>query len=275
MKNIYLCYPEGKHKALTMSYDDGKEADRRLIDIFNKNKIKATFHLNGGFIGQDYTDKIKVHGDRIRENEIKKLYEGHEVATHTYSHPTIERCPLSQVINQIVEDRKILESIVGYPVLGLSYPNGSYSDRIKEILPRLDIKYSRVVEDTGKFDLPKDLYEWKATCHHGHDLLKLSDEFLSLHKKQYLYLFYVWGHSYEFDRDNNWALIEEFAKRVGNRDDIWYATNIEIVYYLERYDKLRFSIDGSFVYNPSFESVWISVDDKIIEVKGGEQVSLR
>lgn len=30
---VDLCFPEGKTKALTMSYDDGKLADRRLVEI--------------------------------------------------------------------------------------------------------------------------------------------------------------------------------------------------------------------------------------------------
>ena len=28
MRKIYICFPEGKHKVLTMSYDDGKLEDR-------------------------------------------------------------------------------------------------------------------------------------------------------------------------------------------------------------------------------------------------------
>ena len=42
MKVIYICFPEGKHKVLTMSYDDGKLADRRLVSIFNHYGIKGT-----------------------------------------------------------------------------------------------------------------------------------------------------------------------------------------------------------------------------------------
>ncbi len=48
MNKVYCCYPGGKHKALTMSYDDGRTQDRRLVDIFNQNGIKGTFHLNSG-----------------------------------------------------------------------------------------------------------------------------------------------------------------------------------------------------------------------------------
>ncbi|WP_330672485.1 hypothetical protein [Acetatifactor muris] len=36
---VYTCFPEGKAKALTMSYDDGKLQDERLVEIFNKYGI--------------------------------------------------------------------------------------------------------------------------------------------------------------------------------------------------------------------------------------------
>ena len=49
---VYTCFPGGKAKALTMSYDDGKVQDRRLIDIFNKYGIKGTFNLNYGQVGK-------------------------------------------------------------------------------------------------------------------------------------------------------------------------------------------------------------------------------
>ena len=46
MKNIYICFPEGKHKVLTMSFDDGRLEDRRLVDIFNRYGLKGTLHVN-------------------------------------------------------------------------------------------------------------------------------------------------------------------------------------------------------------------------------------
>ena len=49
MKRIYICFPEGKNKVFTLSYDDGKNADKRLVEIFNKShivKLIATFLPN-------------------------------------------------------------------------------------------------------------------------------------------------------------------------------------------------------------------------------------
>lgn len=262
LKTIYTCFPQGKHKVLTMSYDDGRTFDRQLIEIFNKYGIKGTFHLNSGLIGSP--------SERIPLDEIKELYKGHEVSCHTLTHPTIERCPLDQVVQQVIEDRKLLEEAVGYPVRGLSYPNGSYSKEIKNLLPACGIEYSRIVGSTDDFAMPTDYLEWQSTCHHGHNLMENARRFAELHKTQYLYMMYVWGHSYEFDRDNSWDLIEGFCKYIGGREDIWYATNIEIVDYMNAAKNLKYTAKADKVYNPSAIPVWISVDNSIFKINPGE-----
>lgn len=247
-----------------MSYDDGKFEDRKLVEIFNKYGIKGTFHINSGV-----RDNV-----RIPMEEYPGLYKGHEIACHTLTHPTIARCPMTEIVDEVLEDKKRLEALTHRPVRGLSYPNGSYNDEIKKLLPGLGIKYSRTVGESHGFTLPSDLYEWCPTCHHNHNLLEDGKAFVDLKKKQYLYLMYVWGHSYEFTRDNNWELIEEFCKLAGGREDIWYATNIEYVDYMEMMKGLQFAADNTFVYNPYVASVWLSVNGEIVEAKGGELTEL-
>lgn len=288
MLKIYKAFPGGKHKVLTMSYDDGKLEDRKLVSIFNKYGIRGTFNLNSGLVQQD---------TRIKPEEWVDLYRGHEVATHTVTHPTIDRCPTSEIIQEILNDRIYLEKVMGYPIRGHAYPNGSYSPRVQRILEDLGIKYARiigdeyasthlakqtqiacnheVVGDSNGFGFPTNFLEWKTTCHHNHNIIEFGKTFKDLKKKQYLYMMSVWGHSYEFDKDNNWDVMEEFCKLMSDSDDIWFATNIEIVDYMETYDRLQFAADLSFVYNPSFASAWIIVnDEQVIEIKGGETIRL-
>lgn len=253
MNKVYCCYPGGKHKALTMSYDDGKVQDRRLIDIFNQNGIKGTFHINSGLWQND--------PNRVKPQEFRSLYQGHEVACHTVTHPTIARCPITEVAQEVIDDRKALEDIMGYPVRGLSYPNGSLSDDIKRLLPLCGIRYSRVVGSHDGYHLPADPYAWQATCHHNHNLLALGEQYLTMHKRQYLYLMYVWGHSYEFDDRGNWELMESFCRMMGGQEDIWYCTNIEFMDYMDSYARLQFAADNSFVYNPNANDCWITVND--------------
>jgi len=264
MHKILLCFPEGKHKAVTMSYDDGRLADRRLVNIFNRHGVKGSFHLNGGLLGTE---------DRISAQEAATLYTGHEISAHTLTHPTIERCPNETIVYEVMEDRKLLEQIAGYAVRGMSYPNGSHNRRIRELLPALGIEYARTVQTTGGFGMPDNWHEWRATCHHKDQLLQRAEQFVGLHKKQYLYLMYVWGHSYEFDQDGNWELMEQFCGLVATDPAIWFATNIEIVDYMKAYERLQFAASLEFVYNPSAQPIWLTVDGKLFEVKGGTKVS--
>ena len=266
LKTVYTCFPEGKFKVLTMSYDDGNQSDRRLIEIFNKFGIKGSFHLNAG-LADRYNAKIPL-------SEVKQLYSKHEVSGHTYTHPTIARCPLPLVIEQILKDRSELEKACGYAVRGLSYPNRSVSPEIVDLLPHCGIEYARTGNSTGGFSMPDNFLLWNPTCHHNQNLLALGKEFIELHKSQYLFMMYVWGHSYEFDNDNNWELIEKFCEMVSGQDNIWYATNIEIVDYMNAAKNLKYTVAMDRVYNPSAIAVWISVDGQIYKINPGETIDI-
>lgn len=264
---IYVCFPGGKAKALTMSYDDGKVQDERLVAIFNRYGIKGTFNLNYGMLGKP---------PRLPAERIAELYKGHEIATHTMTHPTIARCPLTAAAEEILEDRKGLERLTGQIIRGHAYPNGSYSEEIKQLFRQLGIAYGRVVPAVDDFELPAEPLEWHPTCHHNDPgLMEKARFFAEYKKKQYLKLMYVWGHSYEFDNNDNWQVIEEFCEYMGGREDIWYATNIEIIDYMDAAKRLQFSADNTRVYNPGAGSVWLELDDKrYVEAKGGCVTSL-
>lgn len=269
---IYHCFPKGKYKALTMSYDDGYSEDERLLDIFNRYGVKATFNLNSGLFQETYNGHIRIPKEKIAE-----LYKGHEVATHSYTHPTLARCPLVQIAEEILQDRKELEMITGGLVRGHAYPNGSYNEEIKALLEKLGIAYGRVAATKADFTLPRDRMEWYPTCHHNDSkLMELANFFVNFKEKWCMKLMYVWGHSYEFSDDNNWEVIEEFCARVGNRDDIWYATNIEIIDYMEVLERLQFAASGQGVFNPSSQSAWLEIDnERVVEVPAGKYVDLR
>lgn len=264
---VYTCFPGGKAKALTMSYDDGKVQDERLVGIFNQYGIKGTFNLNYGLLEKP---------PRLSAERVQWLYRGHEIATHTMSHPTIGRCPLTETAEEILEDRKGLERLTGQIVRGHAYPNGSYNEEIKQLFRSLGIAYGRVVTAVDDFELPKDPMEWHPTCHHNDpEPMQKARFFAEYKKKQYLKLMYVWGHSYEFDNNDNWEVIEEFCRFIGGREDIWYATNIEIIDYMESAKRLRFSADGTMAFNPGAESVWLEIDgERYVEARGGCLTSL-
>ena len=266
MKRIrFECFPEGKSKALTMSYDDGRTHDRQLIEIFNKYGIKGTFHLNSGnFDKENY----------VTTDEVASLYAGHEVSCHMLTHPFPDRIPDIEIIHETLEDRKRLEAACGYIVRGMSYPFGKYNDNVINILRSCGIEYSRTT-GFGNVVPPDDFMRWNPTCHHSADIFSKFDEFVS-YRWNPLGVFYVWGHSYEFPQvEGAWERIEEFCKRASEHaDDIWFATNIEIYDYLTALRQLRFSVDKKMVYNPTAIDLWISVDWTPVKIGAGQKVVL-
>jgi peptidoglycan/xylan/chitin deacetylase (PgdA/CDA1 family) len=265
MKQIYTCFPAGKFKALSLSYDDGRHADRRLVGILNQAGIKGTFHLNSGFLGND---------GMVTAEEAWSLYQGHEVASHSLTHPNLTRCSKEQITHQILEDRKRLEDITGYAVRGFSYPYGAWTREIASLLPPLGIEYARLVETTGAFWMSDDLLAWKTTCHHNQDLLGHTRRFLELSGRHHLYWFSVWGHSYEFDTQGNWNIIEEFSGTIGSQKDIWHTTVIGMVDYLQAARGIRMAVTGDFVENPASQPVWLTVDGAVVEIPAGSVVTL-
>ena len=263
-------YPEGKHKALTFSYDDGTKDDLRLAKLLSFNEMKGTFHLSAGWLGGTHPYGYGAH---LTPFEVGTALAAHEVSCHTYSHPHPTKIPAEELTAEILEDRRVLEDICGYPIRGMSYPFGDYNVQVKAQLQMLGMRYARTTKDTERFALPADFMEWHPTCHHNNPrLFELLEKFKK--SKSALALFYVWGHSYEFTKDNNWQRIEQFCTEAAGDTDVWYATNIEIYDYVTALRALAFSADRTKVYNPTATDVWISADGKPVRIAGGAVVHL-
>lgn len=217
-------------KALTFSYDDGIEQDRKLVEIFNKYGMKATFNLNTGIQTSESNFEIEgVYINRMKQEGLEELYRGHEIATHGLTHAAPTGMTKEQLDKEFLTDMSNIERIYGtYPV-GMAYAYGCVDDEVVKYLKSIGIKYGRTVEASHSFEIPKEPLKLKATCHHDDDMLfELAEKFLKAEPKENeQMLFYVWGHSYEFDVNNNWDRIEEFCKMMSGKADIFYGTNRE------------------------------------------------
>lgn len=259
-------YPKGIRKALTFSYDDGQNFDIRLAELLRSHGMKGTFHLNSGNLGLHRGEEIFVGAE-----ELKEVYKGHEIACHGVWHRNLPTITRQQAVLEIQEDRKRLEALTGELVQGMSYAFGNYNPEIIQIAKSLGIKYSRTVQDTCGFFTPSDFLQWHPTCHHNNHLLELGDKFLDVPGFYELPVMYVWGHSFEFGRSGDWSVIEAFVDKMAGKDDIWYATNMEIYQYVAATRLQEFSADGMSMYNPTAVSVWVQTKQDLLEVKPGER----
>ena len=229
----------GKKKAITFSYDDGVTQDIRLIEIFNKYNLKATFNLNSGFLGKPgmlVREGVEVGNNKNNPQDVRYIYQGHEVAVHTLTHPplaTIE--DEKEIIRQVENDRMNLSELVGYEVKGMAYPGGGENSnkRVADIIKnRTGIKYARTCFVTKSFEPFDDLYQYKGTLYHHKNwdiLFEMGRKFLES-KDEETKIFYIWGHAYEFDiYPERWEMFEEFCKMMSNQPDIFYGTNSEVL----------------------------------------------
>ena len=225
----------GKMKALTFSYDDGVTQDVRLVEIFNKYGLKATFNLNSGKLGEvrDLTQGgITFHHNKVDPKDVRHIYEGHEIAAHTLTHPRLTTIESDEkIIRQVEEDRLALSELAGYEVCGFAYPCGgvNYDSRVSgTIRENTGVKYCRTIVPSYSFDLQKNLYEFMPTVHHVEfeKMTDLAEKFLSSAPDRPT-LFYIWGHSYEFDVHDNWDKFEDFCKMISGKSDVFYGTNKE------------------------------------------------
>lgn len=279
----FIRFPEGKPKALTFSYDDGVEQDIQLINILDKYGLKCTFNLNSGLYSPDNATFTPGVVHRIlSKNKSTALYSnsGHEIAVHSLTHPHLENLSDSIVLQEIKNDRQNLEQQFKTLVRGMAYPYGTYTDKTIEILKKAGIAYARTVISTDDFRIPTDWYRLTATCHHvSPNLMNLAHKFtentpLNEIDKRDAWLFYVWGHSYEFESENNWEIIENFAKQVSAKSDVWYATNIDIYRYIKAYNHLQFSVCGRYVYNPSAIDIYFEFNKKTYMAKAGDLLAI-
>ena len=285
MKYRFLRFPGGKLKAVTFSYDDGVVQDIRFAELLNKYSMKCTFNINTSAFGSKTKNGRRLTADEVKEHLFDA---GHEIAIHGDQHIATASCRPLDAIKDVLDCRLKLEEIFGTTIRGMAYPdsgitksdNGTSYATVKQILTDLDVVYSRTLAgDNDSFRLPDDFHAWMPTAHHNNpqifdwiDKFNAIDESTLYTHGRYPRLFYIWGHSYEFDMRNDWDRTEKLCAALAGKDDIWYATNMEIYDYVNAYRSLVISADGKRVYNPTLIDIWFDLDGKQYKVASGETI---
>lgn len=270
----FLRFPGGKDRAFTLSYDDGVEADLKLSEILIKHGLCCTFNLSSALFGYQTPNWPYKQLDEAAARELY-LRPSFEIASHSLHHPYLTQIPLENGVYELAEDRRRLEAFTGDLVTGHALPYCSAREELIDAMPAIGLDYCRYGGATHGFQPPKDWYRWQPTCHHKDpELFQLTETFLNMAPRPMPQIFYVWGHSYEFDRDHNWDLMETFAARIGGHDHVWYATNIEICHYLKAAQLVRSTADGSKLHNPTATTIWYSCAGEVWSLAPGETKEL-
>ncbi|MEI6811085.1 MAG: polysaccharide deacetylase family protein [Candidatus Nomurabacteria bacterium] len=277
---IEMLFPQGKTKALILSYDDGRTEDRQLVKLMNKYGLIGTFHLN--------SNKLGTSG-YVNRAEIKQLYSGHEVSVHSANHPNLTTLSKIDIVYEVVEDRKELERLIGYPVRGMAYPFGNNNAFVIDAIKGLGIEYARTVDDSYGFKIPENFLQWHPTVHQfakaywkpndpENDKKELDRYYQLINdfiNTKDLVLLDIWGHSWEMgNNQNHWDETEKFFKLLANNSAIHYTTQIDLVDYINAFRNLKFSVEKNMVNNPSALTVFFKKAGKTYSVLPGKTIFL-
>lgn len=224
-------------KAVTFSYDDGITQDVQMIELMNKYGIKSTFNLNSELLGNANMlvgPNYRLCHYKLRPEDVRSVYQGHEIAVHTLTHVNLTTVDDAEVIRQVEQDRLNLSELAGYEVVGMAYPCGGINndDRVAKLIrEHTGVRYCRTITTNNCFDVQENLYRFNPTSYH-HDyesMTALARKFIEM-KPEKPQIFYIWGHSYEQDcSSDHWVRLEEFFKLISGHEDIFYGTNAEVL----------------------------------------------
>lgn len=267
-------YPGGKAKVFNISYDDGVEQDVRFVQLLNRYGVKGTFNLNSGLMkrGFEWTHECGMTVKRLPESVVVNLYEGHEVACHTYSHPYMDHYSETEILSEMGADRFFLERLFGKPVTGYATPFYYFSDLMEKCVQNCGFEYARISETDMSYSPWRDYYRWKGGLFHDRASLEsYVDGFLQTDVE--LALCQLVGHSYDLDVYDMWNRMEAILYKIGSAEDVWCATHIELVRYLKQMEKAQ--IHSDYIYNNSDADLWFEVDGTTIVLHPGDKEEIK
>lgn len=270
---IRKLYPYGKRKAFNVTYDDGILQDARFVELLNQYGLKGTFNLNSLLMENEFewTHESGCVVKRRHTNEILSLYEGHEIAGHTLTHPYMFNLTKEEILYELFEDKRNLENIFSKEVKGFAVPFDYYSDLIENCVKECGFTYARISEESYSFIPGNDFYKWRATIFHCcNELINFTHKFINSDEE--LAVFQIVGHSYDLDIENKWDIIENIFDTISKQNDILPMTTIDIIEYLDAMNKVN--ITEQLIQNNSNRTLWFEINHTIYEIQPYEKIQI-
>lgn len=266
---IRKLYPNGKRKAFNVTYDDGVLQDVQFVELLNRYGLKGTFNLNSQLLEEEFewTHECGIVVKRLKTQDVVSLYAGHEVASHTLSHPYMENLTKEEIMHELTMDKANLEKLFGREIKGFAVPFDYYSELIEQCVMESGFEYGRISEESCSFCPQSDYYRWKATVFHCDEKLEaLTEQFVK--SQEELALYQIVGHSYDLDVENKWDMMERIFRLISSQSDVIPMTTIDITTYLKAMNKAE--ITDKCIKNNSDISLWFDINNSSYEIKPHE-----
>lgn len=111
---------------VALSFDDGYLSHLAIARLLRRMGVKATFYVITHlkiFEGKPLLSAYPEYIQKIAEM-------GHEIGSHTCTHPDLTNLSRDRLEYELKESKKFLEDIVGKEVLGIAYPYGYFNSKV-------------------------------------------------------------------------------------------------------------------------------------------------
>ncbi|MFC1977728.1 polysaccharide deacetylase family protein [Chloroflexota bacterium] len=233
---------------VTTSWDDGTVTDLKLAGLLDKYGLSGTF----------YICRASSIPDLISETDITALDKTFEIGAHTMTHPHLVGIPVAEASKEIQGSKAYLEDLLGHEVSMFCYPFGLYNDAVADIVKTSGFTGARTCQPAG-FGLSSDPYRFGITLFvsDGSPLMALriwlKARLLNIRglfdwetRAKLLFdlaskkggIYHIYGHSVEFEENNEWDKLERVFSYISNKAGGRYSTNGEVMRLREEKDKL-------------------------------------
>ena len=218
-------------------WDDGVATDIRLTEIFRKYHAKATFNLCPGIMADE---RVEPHwnppqgrswaingftGGRVGKNELVKIYDGFQVASHCWKHETPTCVPDAEFFKGAVDARKFLEDTFQRECRGFAWPCGRHTPETEKMLVDAGFAYGRTTGNVADVTACTNPIALDSNCHFmNRNFWKIFEE------AKPTGVFYFWGHSYELmDCPQFWERFDLMIKTLSEDPDVEWVDVIDLV----------------------------------------------
>ncbi|MBQ9691711.1 MAG: polysaccharide deacetylase family protein [Clostridia bacterium] len=308
MKKIDTFYPGFVRKAISFTIDDGNvPMDKKFLEIVKPHGILGTFNLCsnnmkafdpegyvGFYKGYEIANHCKYHPFAMRDDteyefSDEPFSEATADATKLYKSDTDglyhfkaangwRRMATTEAYCRFADEgRDELEKVFGKgSVKAFVWP---YSMQLNAIVfahlrssGYQSIRKTGETGDSAGFALPADRTLWSYNANHR-SLLKWAKKYAECEDDGELKFFCFGVHAVDFERDNNWNELEEFAVTYGDRpNEYWYATVSDIFDYEDAVKALE--INDDYIVNDSDVELYVKIDGKETVISPGSKISI-
>lgn len=217
---------------VSFSWDDGSPYDIKLAELFEKYEIPCKLFVpNRNIEGRDVLSPTEI-------KQIKSPYVS--FGGHTENHIYLDSIPFGTAMQEINNNKKYLEDILGTEISDFCFPGGKYTPELLHVLQE-DFKTVRTAQTGCSVfngyirrpffhfyprgckslilnairNLDKSVITLFRTYLKEQNYFDMLELFLCIaNERRQLYELHIWGHSWEIEEIGLWNQLENFLKKL-------------------------------------------------------------